>query len=132
MKWCIFKSMSKKKSQNNLACCSPKPRLNERPLISQGQVDELSGLFKALANDTRLRLIHALARASELCVSELAEAVGMKSQAVSNQLQLLTSRGILASRRDGNMIYYRIVDPCVINLLDRGLCLIEDARERER
>lgn len=123
--------MSKKTSTNNSACCFPKPLLNERPLLSIRQVSELSGLFKVLANDTRLRLLHALARASELCVSELAEAVGMKSQAVSNQLQLLANRGILASRRNGNQVYYRMVDPCVTNLLDRGLCLVEDAKERE-
>ena len=84
-----------------------------------------------LANDTRLRLLHALARAGELCVMDLSEAVGMKLQAVSNQLQRLTNRGILGSRRNGNSIYYRIIDPCVTTLLDQGLCLVEDAKERK-
>lgn len=122
--------MAKKTSTNNSSCCSPKPLLNERPLLSNEQMCELSGLFKVLANDTRLRLLHALARAGELCVTELSNEIGMKSQAVSNQLQLLANRGILASRRNGNQVYYRIVDPCVTNLLDRGLCLVEDAKER--
>ncbi len=88
------------------------------------------GVFKILANDTRLRLIHALVRASEMCVTDLAKAVEMTPQAVSNQLQRLVDRGILGSRRNGNQIYYRIVDPCVPSLLDQGLCLTEDARER--
>lgn len=124
--------MTKKTSKNNLACCPPKPLLNERPLLSTEQMNELSGLFKVLTSETRLRLIHALARASELCVTELSSEVGMKSQAVSNQLQLLANRDILASRRDGNQIYYRIIDPCVTDLLDRGLCLIEDSKERKQ
>jgi ArsR family transcriptional regulator, lead/cadmium/zinc/bismuth-responsive transcriptional repressor len=50
----------------------------------------------------------------------------MKPQAVSNQLQRLSDRGIVETRRDGNNVLYRIVDPCVIELIDRGLCLLED------
>lgn len=83
-----------------------------------------------LANDTRVALLHALVRAGELCASDLAQAVAMKPQAVSNQLQRMVDRGMLAQRRDGTHIWYRIADPCVIDLLDRGLCLLEDARSR--
>jgi DNA-binding transcriptional ArsR family regulator len=117
-------------TQTAEACCPPKPQLQDRPLIDNGRATELEGLFKVLANDTRLRLLHALTRAGELCVSELAAAVDMKPQAVSNQLQRLVDRGILGSTRNGTNIHYRIVDPCVTNLLDQGLCLLEDARER--
>jgi DNA-binding transcriptional ArsR family regulator len=88
-------------------------------------------VFKVLANDTRLRLLHALARAGELSVGDLATAITMKPQAVSNQLQRLVNRGNLRSRRDGNSVIYRIVDPCVISLLDQGLCLAEDAHARQ-
>ncbi len=111
--------------------CPPKPVLRHRPLITAAQATALMGVFKVLANDTRLRLLHALARADEMCVGDLAQAVGMTPQAVSNQLQRLVDRGILGSRRNGNQIYYRIVDPCVTSLLDQGLCLTEDARERK-
>jgi len=55
----------------------------------------------------------------------------MKPQAVSNQLQRLLDRGILASRRNGNFIHYRIIDPCVVGLLDLGLCLTEDSKEQQ-
>ena len=82
-------------------------------------------LFKVFASDTRLRLLHALVREEELYVSEMADALGMKPQAVSNQLQRLVDRGILATRRNGSNVYYRVVDPCVPVLLERGLCLIE-------
>ncbi|HWT79064.1 MAG TPA: metalloregulator ArsR/SmtB family transcription factor [Candidatus Methylomirabilis sp.] len=112
------------------AHCPPKPPLHKRGLITLEQAAALMGVFKVLANDTRLRLIHALARAGELCVTDLAKAVAMTPQAVSNQLQRLVDRGILGSRRNGNQIYYRIVDPCVTSLLDQGLCLTEDAEGR--
>ena len=71
-----------------------------------------------------------MVRAGEMRVSELAEAVGMSPQAVSNQLQLLVLRGILGNRREGPNTHYRISDPCVIALLNYGLCLSEDAKER--
>lgn len=96
------------------------------------QSAELAGLFKVLANDTRLRLIHALVRSNEMHMTELARDLGMKPQAVSNQLQKLLDLGFLASRRQGTNIYYRIMDPCVRSLLDHGLCLIEDAKARSR
>ncbi len=119
-------------SSSTKTCCPPKPKLAARPLLDVEGASNLEGLFKVLANDTRLRLLHALVRAEELCVTELAEALDMKPQAVSNQLQRLVDRGILASRRNGSNIHYRIVDPCVPSLLDQGLCLLEDAKDRRR
>ena len=89
-------------------------------------------LFKVLASDTRLRLLHALVREGELCVSELCDAVQMRPQAVSNQLQRLANQGIVATRREGLQVFYRIIDPCIPAVLDRGLCLLEDAEERSR
>ena len=110
------------------AACAQKPELASRPLLAAVPAADLATLFKVLANETRLRLLHALAREGELCVGDLADALGMSPQAISNQLQRLAGRGIVATRRDGTSIHYRITDPCVPALLDKGLCLAEDAR----
>lgn len=112
-------------------CCA-RPSIKERPLLSPIQAGGLAAVFKVLANDTRLRLLHALIRAEELCVTELAASVGMKPQAVSNQLQRLSDLGILASRREGTSIRYRLVDLCVRSLLDQGMCLMEEVNDRSR
>lgn len=116
--------------KTKLDCCSPKPELSGRALLGGLQANALESTFKTLANATRLRMLHALVRAGELCVGDLAEALKMTPQAVSNQLQRLSDRGIVESRRDGLQIYYRIVDPCVISLLDQGWCLTEDSASR--
>lgn len=108
-------------------CCPVRPTLRDRPLLSPIQAGGLAAVFKVLANDTRLRLLHALVRSDELCVTELAAAVGLRPQAVSNQLQRLLDLGIVATRREGNTIHYRLVDLCVRSLLDQGLCLVEEA-----
>lgn len=106
-----------------------KPALADRSLLTNRAARELARVFKVLANETRLRLLHALAREGELCVNELADALGMSPQAISNQLQRMSDRGIVAARREGTSIHYRITDPCVLVLLDHGLCLAEDARQ---
>ena len=123
--------MQAKRAAAEEGCC-PKPSLKERPLLTPIQAGGLAAVFKVLANDTRLRLLHAVVRADELCVTDLAASLGMKPQAVSNQLQRLSDLGILASRRDGNSIYYRLVDLCVRSLLDQGLCLMEEVSDRRR
>lgn len=110
-------------------CCSLQPSLAERPLLSETEADALTMLFKTFSNGIRLRLLHALVRAGELCVTDLAKTAGLKPQAVSNQLQRLVDRGMLASRRQGNNVLYRIVDPCVPVLLERGLCLMQCATD---
>ncbi len=114
-----------------MRCKPDKPALHERPLLRPKQAARLMAVFKILANDTRLRLLHALAKSEELCVTDLAVAVKMKPQAVSNQLQRLVDRGIVRCRRDGLRIRYRIIDQCVVSLLDQGLCLTECARDRQ-
>lgn len=109
-----------------------KPSLRQRPLMEHPRADELGRLFKMLASETRLRVLHALERAGELCVTDLAAEVGMRPQAISNQLQRLADRQIIACRREGNRLFYRTADPCVSGLLDLGLCLLEESKKADR
>src|SRR6187401_3217670 len=94
------------------ACCAPRSGLQERPLLSFVDAVKVMALFKMLANDTRIRLLHHIVRSGEATVTELGKAVGMKPQAVSNQLQRLSDARMLASRRDGNNVHYRVVNGC--------------------
>jgi DNA-binding transcriptional ArsR family regulator len=112
--------------------CPLKPDLADRLALSSEQALDLSTIFKVLANDTRLRLLHALIRESELCVKELSEAIDMKPQAVSNQLQKLANFNIVQFRRSGNQIYYHIKDKCICNLIDRGLCFMEETYKKRK
>ena len=110
--------------------CPPKPELRRRKLLSRKQATELAEIFKVLSGDTRLIMLHALAKDTELTVTDIAEKAELKPQAVSNHLQRLVDRGILDRRRNGVQILYRVIDPCVMDLLEQGLCLTEDAKSR--
>ena len=122
------KKVNKLRSLAGLLECPSQPPLAERPLLELETAAELARVDETLAHETRLRLLHVLVKEGEIYPSGLAAKLGMKPQAVSNQLQRLSDRGIVQTRRDGNNVLYRIVDPCVIELIDRGLCLLEDMR----
>jgi ArsR family transcriptional regulator, lead/cadmium/zinc/bismuth-responsive transcriptional repressor len=113
------------------AACAPKPALGQRPPITAAEAEGLERLFKVLANATRLQLLHTLVLRPGIGVTELADAIGMTPQAISNQLQRLADKGILTGVRDGTNVRYRVIDPCVLGLLDQGLCLAEDTWTRQ-
>jgi DNA-binding transcriptional ArsR family regulator len=87
--------------------------------------DRLSGVFAALADPTRVRVLLALA-AEPLCVCELTEIAGVSQSAVSHQLRLLRELDLVAWDRDGKRAVYRLADDHVRVLLEIGL---EHARE---
>ena len=101
-----------------------------RPLLDRRESLRLAAVFRVLANDTRLRLLHALVRERELSVGSLCGQLQMKPQAISNQLRRLSRLGVVASRREGTTVHYRLIDHCIRGLLDQGLCLTETALPR--
>lgn len=100
------------------------PALAERSLIDGDEVSDLATLFSVLANDTRLRILHAIARGGEASVTAIGNEIGASTQSVSNHLQRMADQRIVATRRDGNRIYYRLIDPCVGGVMELGLCLL--------
>lgn len=66
--------------------CPPQPVPEQRPLLSLAEAVYLAGLFEVGAPATRLRHLHALVIQAGPCMSDLADAVGMKALAVSNKL----------------------------------------------
>jgi ArsR family transcriptional regulator len=73
--------------------------------------------FRAMAEPTRIKLLDRL-RDREATVNELAESAGASQQNVSKHLSVLADAGIVARRRDGNRIYYRIADEGVLALCE--------------
>ncbi len=73
-------------------------------------------VFKALGHPLRLAIVEALC-AGEKCVSEIIGDVRAEQSTVSRQLSHLVAAGLLASRRDGHNVYYRLAKPDVLDLL---------------
>ena len=120
------------RKRHGLSCLSEKPSLAGSQLLGAQKATELAAVFETLANDTRLRILAVMVRDTESSTTQLAVKVGMKPQAVSNQLRRLSDRQIVERRREGNEVRYSIVDPCVVDLLQRGLWLLQDTKLRAR
>lgn len=80
----------------------------------------LAEMFSALSDPTRLRIVSLLSE-SELCVGDLAEALGMSQSTVSHQLRTLRDRRLVRWRREGRQIFYALDDEHVADLFHRGL-----------
>lgn len=81
-------------------------------------------LFKALADDTRSRVALLIAREGELCVCELTAALDQSQPKISRHLAQLRSSGLLADRRQGQWVFYRLhpeLSPWVTTLLNGTL-----------
>lgn len=71
-------------------------------------VRPVSRLFKALSDETRLRII-ALLSHGELCVCHIHEALGISQSGASRHLAILRAAGVVEDRRDGAWVYYRLL-----------------------
>ncbi len=71
-------------------------------------------ILKALANESRLMIVDRLYR-GECSVGELTDLVGSDRTTVSKHLAVLRSHGIVNDRREGNIVYYTLLTPCVMN-----------------
>lgn len=76
-----------------------------------------SQLCAGLADPKRILILYALAKKS-LNVSELSEALNLPQPTTSRHLKMLRERGLVSARRDGQSVYYDIVDNRVIQALD--------------
>jgi DNA-binding transcriptional ArsR family regulator len=80
------------------------------------QVAAIADLFKMLGDDTRVRILDALAQ-GERCVCDIAELVGMSESAVSHQLRLLRTTRLVRVRRAGRHAFYALDDHHITGLL---------------
>ena len=80
-------------------------------------VELIARRFRAIAEPMRIKLLDRL-RDGEATVGELSEAVGASQQNVSKHLVVLADAGILGRRKEGNHVYYRIVDEGVLALCE--------------
>ena len=70
----------------------------------------LAEIYKLLANSNRLKIIFALEK-GELCVCDVANAIGLSIPATSQQLKLLRHGKVVRFRTDGKMAYYSLMNP---------------------
>ena len=77
---------------------------------------EAAKLLKALSNERRLMILCQLGD-RELAVGQIQPLVGLSQSALSQHLAVLREQGVVATRREGQAIFYRIADPAAVKLV---------------
>lgn len=77
--------------------------------------ESVARYFSVLGEPTRLRILYALCR-EERCVNDIIRLTGTAQANVSRHLGLMYQAGMLARRREGTQIFYRVADPVFVEL----------------
>lgn len=84
-------------------------RARER-LPDQEEAARISSILSLLADPTRARVLYALDVVEELCVGDIALALGAGEDAVGYALRVLRTAGLVSRRKQGRVVYYRLAD----------------------
>jgi len=90
-------------------------------------IDDVAGIFKALGEPTRLKIVTALLH-SELCVCDLSVICGLSESAVSHQLRILRNMKVVRNRREGKIVYYQLDDDHVRDLIRNSIKHVAENR----
>lgn len=94
--------------------------------MERTRLDELIAITKALADESRVRIVGALL-AGELCVCQIVELLELAPSTVSKHLALLRSAGLVEVRKDGRWAYYSLAGRRASRTVRRALALVEQA-----
>ena len=94
---------------------------------SDEQYKRQARLLKALANETRLKIVDRLSR-GECHVGEMVKIIGCDQSTVSKHLAILRGVGVVDDERRGNTVFYRLLTPCVLDFFS---CASKVIRERK-
>lgn len=91
------------------ACLSSDEKTTFRALLVHPQeADEVAASARLYSDANRVRMVHALDVANELCVGDLSEVLELEQSLVSHHLRVLRDAGVITSRRDGPWVYYSL------------------------
>ncbi|MCW8826925.1 MAG: metalloregulator ArsR/SmtB family transcription factor [Gammaproteobacteria bacterium] len=86
-------------------------------ITNDEDVNRASRSLKAMSHPLRLKILCTLGE-QEVSVQDIVERVGTSQSNISQHLAILRDKGILASRKDANRVYYRMVDARTLKLIE--------------
>ena len=103
----------------------------KRELSKTQHLFEVTKLFKALSDETRLKIAYALTLEDELCVCDVAHIVGATTATASHHLRHLRSLGLAKYRKEGKLVYYSLDDDHVKQLIHIAFEHQQEVAERK-
>jgi DNA-binding transcriptional ArsR family regulator len=80
------------------------------PFVPMARLEQAAAVLRVLAHPHRLRICELL-MSGRVSVKEIADHLGIPSNAASQHLNMMKAHGILGCERDGKAVYYRVIDP---------------------
>lgn len=91
--------------------CYDEDKVNRvREKINKTDFQNMTQIFKVLADQTRLKVAYALCDEEELCVCDVANIIGSTMATASHHLRLLRDMGIAMYRKEGKLVFYSLED----------------------
>ena len=95
------------------------------PILDEHTAGHIAELFRAFSDTSRVRILSAIID-QELNITALAQIIGVTKSAISHHMRGLRQMHLVQSRREGKEVYYSLIDPHIIALLNQGLEHIQD------
>ena len=111
--------------KNEIECCDVTCIHNDmiqkvrQKMPKDNLLNELADFYKVFGDATRVKILCALL-ASEMCVCDLAELLGMTQSAISHQLRVLKQTKLVKYRKEGKIVYYSLDDDHVNEIFEKG------------
>ena len=86
---------------------------------------DMAELFKVFGDVTRVKILHVISE-REICVCDIADAIGMTQSAVSHQLRILKQARLVKCRREGKIMFYTLADDHVHTIFGQALAHIAE------
>ncbi len=95
---------------------------------TEKELNELSELFKIFGDTTRIKILFELTD-GEKNVTQISASLNMSQPAISQQLRVLKSSGLVSYRRDGKSLYYSLADEHVKIIISIGMEHIRELKD---
>ncbi|MBP3953637.1 ArsR/SmtB family transcription factor [Bacillus suaedae] len=117
--------MSQKVKQNHDTCeifCYDEEKVKRVTTVVEAEnLAPVASIFKALSDETRLKIAYSLLQEGELCVCDVANIIGSTMATVSHHLRHLRNLGIAKSRKEGKLVFYSLDDEHVRMLVETAV-----------
>lgn len=110
--------MAKDLDMCEVTCVDEEKVSNVQEKLNNQNPTEVAKIFKALSDDTRIKIAYALSLEDELCVCDVANIVGSTTATASHHLRLLRNLGLAKYRKEGKLVFYSLDDEHVKQLIN--------------
>ncbi|MGM9987802.1 MAG: ArsR/SmtB family transcription factor [Bacillaceae bacterium] len=118
--------------QCEVYCFNEEKGMRLRDEIGTLGLDKVAILFKALGDETRLKIMYALFLEGELCVCDVANIIGSSVATSSHHLRFLQNSGLAKKRKEGKLVLYSLDDDHVNGLLALAIDHSKEVKQDER